>query len=255
MKLRVFTDGACSKNGQAGASAAWACWFPENTLLSKSDHVPSDQLQTNQRAELLAISKAVQIVENEFDPVEIELQIYTDSVYCKNCLTAWLPGWIQKNWKNSQGAPVAHRDLIEDTSNRLSRFKSYIITYVPAHTGKDDDFSRNNDIVDKMAVKVLQPDLNDKEVITSNKATVMADFPLQLMGPPVSEKEITEWCMKNIHKLDDSALKSALISALCKTAKKKGFEVVKQRLHRSTLYRLKTDNSLIREKPSIVKEE
>jgi ribonuclease HI len=211
-------------------------------------------LQTNQRAELLAISKAVQIAETEFNSSEIELQIYTDSVYCKNCLTAWLPGWVQRNWKNSQGAPVSHRDLIEDTAARLSRFKSYIITYVPAHTGKDDDFSRNNNIVDKMAVRVLQPDLQEK-VITTNKATVMDDFPLQLMGPPVSEKDIVDWCMKNFHKLDECALKTALVSALCKTAKHKGFEVVKQRLHRSTLYRLKTDNSLIREKPTIVKEE
>jgi hypothetical protein len=46
-----------------------------------------------------------------------------------------------------------------------------------------------------------------------------------------------------------------LLSALSKTVKKKGFEVEKQRLHRSVLYRLKTDTGLVKEGVVITKEE
>lgn len=260
MKVDIFTDGACSKNGQEGAAASWACWFPEQKDISKAERVPENELQTNQRGELMAIAKAVEIAEEHFSESldEVELKIHTDSMYSKNCLTTWLPGWIRNDWKNSQGNTVAHRDLIEDTVNRLARFKSYTLTYVKAHTGKDDYASKNNHIVDRMAAKVIEPPSDDSPVfspILTNKKVSIEGLPLQLMGPPVAEKELTEWCMSNLAKLDKEALNSALLSALTKSLKKRGFEVTKQRLHRETLYRLKTDKGLIKEKVVINKEE
>ena len=65
MKVVVFTDGACSGNGKKGSRAAWAVWFPDHKHISKAAEVPADQPQTNQRAELMAISEAVQIIEKE----------------------------------------------------------------------------------------------------------------------------------------------------------------------------------------------
>lgn len=254
MKVEVFTDGACSKNGQNGARASWACWFPEHKDLSKAEHVPTEQLQTNQRGELMAIHEAVKLVESKFPPSEVELKIYTDSMYCKNCLTQWLPNWVKNNWKNSQGNDVAHRDLIEDCANRMSRFNSYIVSYVKAHTNGDSYESVNNDIVDKMAVNVLHPVI-EKPHISSNQEEAIAGLPLMLMGPPVSSKILVEWCKQNLDKLDKNHLETCLISALSKTVKKKGFEVVKQRLHRTNMYRLKTDKGLISENTSIVSDE
>lgn len=254
MHIDVYTDGACSKNGKEGARAAWAMWFPYNKQLSKAARVPEEESQTNQRAELMAISEAVKAVENSFDPQEVDFKIYTDSMYSKNCLTTWLPGWVRKDWKNSQGEPVVHRDLIEDTANRLSRFKSYTISYVKAHTGGSDSPSVNNAIADKMAVEVLNPKDKAPEVKT-NKEVPIEGMPLELMGPPIDETLLSTWAFNNVDKLDRESLNSALLSALGKTLKKKGFELVKQRLHRRVLYRLKTDSGLISEGVVIVKEE
>lgn len=256
MKVDVFTDGACSRNGQVGSKASWACWFPEYSDISKAERVPEHEQQTNQRGELMAISKAAEIAEKRFSEclTEIELHIYSDSVYSKNCLTTWLPAWLRNDWKNSQGNPVAHRDLIESTANCLAKFKSYTITYVKAHTGGNDYQSKNNHIVDRMAVEVIDPIEKVKEV-TSNKEDPFSTCPLKLMGPPVSEKEIVRWCLENLDKLDESTFHTALISAFSKTVKAKGFEVVKQRLHRTVLYRLKTDNGLIKEDVVVTKEE
>jgi len=251
MKIEVFTDGACSRNGKEGASASYAYWFPEHKGLSKAEKVPDNQPQTNNRGELLSILESVKCVSSNFPPSEIELQIYTDSMYSKNCLTTWVLGWIQRGWKTAENKDVANRDLIEDTVDRLSKFKSYTITYVKAHTGKDDYLSKQNDIVDKMAVLVLHP-AEDTKTVTSNTQEVIVGCPLQLMGPPVSESALVKWCRENTDKLDKDAFETALISAFSKTAKKNGYAVEKQKLHRTSQYRLIACN-LLSEKPVIQK--
>ena len=254
MEVRVFTDGACSNNGKIGAKASWACWFPEHPNISKSGRVIEQQ--TNQRGELTAIQKAVEISLTSFDPAETNLLIFTDSMYSKNCLTQWLPNWIRKDWKNTQGAPVAHRDIIEKTATSLSKFRSFSISYVKAHTGSSDDLSRNNAVVDKMATDVLVGAPEKEEVkVLKNTQVALDGFPLTLMGPPLSEPSLVEWCKMNLDKLDQSSLTASLISALTKTVKKKGFDIQKQRLHRSNMFRLVSKNHLIAEKTVIIKEE
>jgi ribonuclease HI len=253
MKVVVFTDGGCENNGKKGARAAWAVWFPDHQEFSDAQSIPADQQQTNQRGELMAISQAVKIIEKNF-PYETDIQIFTDSDYSKNCLTKWLPAWISKNWKTSTNKDVCHRDLIEDTSTRLSKFNSFMIIHVDAHTGGSDYNSVNNAIVDKMATKVLNPEAEVK-VITTNTAVALEEFPLTLMGPPLPDSDIHKWCRDNLDKMDKAAVEAALISALSKTLKKKGFELVKQKLHRSTQYRLVSANHLIAEGTTIVKEE
>jgi len=99
---------------------------------------------------------------------------------------------------------------------------------------------------------VIHPEV--KEVV-SNGEEAIDGCPLKLMGPPVGERDLVRWCILNLSKLDESELDKALISAFTKTVKKKGFGVEKQRLHRSSVYRLKTDNGLIKEGITITKEE
>lgn len=253
MKVEVYTDGACSHNGKKNAKASWAFYFPEYKSISKAERVPESETQTNQRGELMAISEAVKAAEIAFPLLETDLKIYTDSMYSKNCLTNWLPAWLSKNWKTSQGGDVIHRDIIEDTSNRLSRFKSFNITYVKAHTGGTDEASRYNHIVDRMASRIINPE-EEKEIV-SNGEEAIEGCPLKLMGAPITEDNLINWCMLNIEKLDKDEVDKAILSAFAKTIKKKGFGVEKQRLHRSVLYRLKTDNGLIKEIVTVIKEE
>jgi len=251
MKVVVFTDGACTNNGKSKARAAWAVWFPDHQSISAAEFVPVDENQTNQRAELSAICNAVKIVEKNFSN-DTDLQIFTDSQYSKDCLTKWLPAWVSNDWKTKQGKSVCHRDLIEETTNILSMFKSYTIIHVEAHTGGIDYNSQNNAIADRMATKVLCP--KEEVRVISNTEAPIEGLPITLMGPPVSDSVLTEWCRSNLTLLDPQALNAALISALSKTVKKKGFELVKQKLHRTTNYRL-VSSSLITETTVITKEE
>jgi len=253
MKIRVFTDGACSKNGKQGAKASYACWFPENPELSVAKRVPEEESQTNQRAELLAIHEAVKILQTNFPCEELEVEIFTDSMYSRSCLTEWIIDWVPNNWKKKDGQLVKHRDIIEDCSNQLSKFKSYIISYVPAHTGGTDEKSKNNDIVDKMAVAVLEPNTVPKQV-TSNTAKPIEGLPIEIMGPSVNQTILAKWCRNNMDKLDDNEVNNALITALTKTLKQHGYTLEKQRLHRTNVFRL-IANNLIAEDVKEVKEE
>ena len=232
MKVDVYTDGACTHNGQKDARASYAYYFPLHKQHSGASRVPDDQPQTNNRGELLAILEAVKKAEAVFPASEIDLHIYTDSQYSKNCLTIWYPSWVAKGWKTAVGGPVLNRDLIENIVNRFLSFHSHTITYVRAHTGGGDELSQNNHIVDRMAVEVLDP---PKKVEERAKKV---EGPLQLMGPPISENELVSWVRANMDTLDATALKNALLSAYTKTMKKNGYDVVKQRLHRTYSYRL-----------------
>lgn len=250
--IRVFTDGACRSNGKANAEAAYAGYFPDNKEWSFATKMPESETQTNQRAELKAIHDSVNVIfERCGAPAETSIHIYTDSTYSKNCLTTWLPGWMRNKWRTAEGNDVKHRDLIEHLSLRLPKFKEYTITYVKAHTGKLDELSIGNDIVDKMAVSVLIP----KEPVKTITRTegIFPDLALSIMGPPVEEATIIEWCKTHMNLLDKQALKVGLFSAFQKTVKKNGYNTDVQRMNKTRVVRLTT--GLIKEGVTIVKEE
>ena len=249
--IRLFTDGACKANGKKQAQASYAGFFPENKEWSFADRIPESESQTNQRGELKAIYEGVRVaIEKCGAPAEFTLEIYTDSTYSRDCLTAWLPGWLRNDWKTAAGKSVLHRDLIEGTSLLLPQFRGFSITYVKAHTGKQDELSRYNDVVDKMAVGVLVPK-EVKEISTNND--VLPGLPLKMMGGPVEEHIIHEWCLANIDKLDSNALKSALFSAFKKTIQKNGYDLDTQVINKTKVVRL-VSATLVKEGVTIIKQ-
>ena len=64
--------------------------------------------QTNQRAELLALSRALDLA-----PRNRNIVIVSDSKYAINCVTEWYPNWQRNGWKNAAGKSVENRDLVE----------------------------------------------------------------------------------------------------------------------------------------------
>ena len=249
--IRLFTDGACKANGKKQAQASYAGYFPENKDWSFAERIPETESQTNQRGELMAIYQGVKVaIEKSGAPSEFTLDIYTDSTYSRDCLTTWLPGWLRNDWKTAAGKPVLHRDLIEGTSRLLPQFRGFSITYVKAHTGKKDELSRFNDIVDKMAVGVLVPK-ETKEITTTDD--MFEGLPLRMMGAPIEEHVIQEWCKDNLDKLDPTALKSALLSAFKKTVQKNGYDLDTQVINKTKVVRL-VSTTLVKEGVTIIKE-
>lgn len=108
---QVYTDGACVRNGRPDARAGCGIYFGANNPYNESK-ILGGRLQTNQRAELVAIKRAYQIIKGWNDGFYYE--ILTDSDYAIKCLTVWWKKWERNGWVNTKGEPVANQDKIRD---------------------------------------------------------------------------------------------------------------------------------------------
>jgi ribonuclease HI len=237
--MRVFTDGACSSNGRPGSKAGFAVWFPEHPELKHSQRIPAGDPQTNQRAELCGIQKAVEILETN-GYLDEDIVIYTDSDYSINCLTKWIPGWTARGWKTAEGKDVLHQDVIKDISSRLVKFKSHRFVHVRAHTGGVDDLSRNNDVVDRMArstidetVRVVEPPAMDD---------LYPECPLRVMGPPVAQTEVLHWIRTHLDTMDRAVIDKHLMKAFAELCKAKDITLTKQTISKTSVLRAERSN-------------
>uniref|UniRef100_A4Y094 ribonuclease H n=1 Tax=Ectopseudomonas mendocina (strain ymp) TaxID=399739 RepID=A4Y094_ECTM1 len=138
----IYTDGACTNNGQANARAGWGAYLvnPEGKTLKLAAPVPLEQKQTNNRAELLA---AVEALRRCTKPGPITL--YSDSQLLVKGANEWLPGWKAKDWKKSDKKPVDHRDLWEQIDQFLQE-RDVTLIWVEGHAGHP-----GNEVADALA--------------------------------------------------------------------------------------------------------
>ncbi|MCJ1403192.1 hypothetical protein MMC11_006415 [Xylographa trunciseda] len=111
--LRVHTDGSSLRNGQEGAFAGVGVFFGPNDDRNLSEALPGPR-QTNQRAELTAILRALDTI-----PRDTDVTIVTDSRYAIDCVTLWHVNWRRNGWKTSAGKAVENRDLVENILGKM----------------------------------------------------------------------------------------------------------------------------------------
>ena len=244
--MRVFTDGACTKNGRVGAKAGYAVWFPDNQEWSESHRVPDTEAQTNNRAELYGILRAVQILEQK-GYTDYDIVIYSDSKYAISCLTNWYLTWTDpkkpesKHWKTADGNEVINRDIIEDARRRLCKFKSYRFHHVRAHTGGGDDLSKQNDIVDKMAQATVLDNPPIQSPIPSHPQDELFEgCPLKILGPPIAKTEVLQWMKRHLGSLDSSIVEKYLLKAFIECCKTKDVTITKQTIQTIPMLRAET---------------
>lgn len=115
--MHVFTDGACPGNGKRNANAAWGCLLVSDdgyiVLDRLSGAIPLSEPQTNQRAELTALLRGLELAEKQLNRITDlkKVQIWSDSEYSINCASVWGPKWKSKGW-TKQGGEIQHLDLI-----------------------------------------------------------------------------------------------------------------------------------------------
>ena len=116
--MHIFTDGACPNNGKRNANAAWGCLLVSDdgyiVLDRLSGAIPLTESQTNQRAELTALLRGLELAEKQFGKLNDvkKVQIWSDSEYSINCASVWGPKWKSKGWKKQNG-DIQHLDLIK----------------------------------------------------------------------------------------------------------------------------------------------
>lgn len=148
MKIRIFTDGACSENPGPGG---WAVVL--NTAHRCYTFSGNEQLTTNNRMELRAVIEAFKLIiskESKFR-YRHEYDIYSDSAYVVNTINNhWIEVWKKNNWQTTKHDDVKNKDLWEKFDALRIKAKalgiSITLNKVKGHSG-----NTFNELVDKLA--------------------------------------------------------------------------------------------------------
>jgi len=115
MIYNVYTDGSCNQGvkGVKNTNGGWAFVVinEDNQILFNESGFELDT--TNNRAEMLAIIKAVEHMYSVgfFNTQENSLTINCDSAYIVNAFQdCWIEKWQNNGWKNSKGESVINQD-------------------------------------------------------------------------------------------------------------------------------------------------
>jgi ribonuclease HI len=147
--LEVWTDGACSHNQDAKkARAGLGVYFGPGDSCNLSEPLPSNERQTNQRAELLAAIRALEVV-LAYSLETRPICLYSDSQYVVKGVQEWLPNWKRKGWRNAKRKPVENQDLWKRLDALLPRI-SIKWRHVKGHAGNP-----GNVAADALAVQAI----------------------------------------------------------------------------------------------------
>ena len=150
MKIKVYTDGACSDNPGPGG---WgAIFLLDDELKSISGH---ESKTTNNRMELMAIVETLRTIVNElYENTGCKLyELYSDSAYVVNSVNGgWINRWLLNGWKTTRGEDIKNKDLwreyIQYVDECMDKNIIVKLTKVKGHSG--DTF---NEYVDELAKK------------------------------------------------------------------------------------------------------
>ncbi|KAL6858471.1 ribonuclease H-like protein [Trichoderma novae-zelandiae] len=117
----VSIDGACRGNGTPAARAAWGVYFGPQSPHNASGILDAALPQTSTRAEIEALSQALDIIRNDVsrDFSLLHYRIRTDSSYLVQTFSQWIESWIDNGGKTSRGKRAAHFEVLKKIHERL----------------------------------------------------------------------------------------------------------------------------------------
>lgn len=136
----IFTDGACAGNPGPGGYGAILRYG--NMVKELSGCEPNT---TNNRMELTAVIMALKQLKRP-----CRIRVVSDSGYVVRGMTEWMPGWLRRNWMNSQKRPVLNKDLWVQLLE-LSRRHRIVWQWVKGHHGHPE-----NERCDRLAREAIR---------------------------------------------------------------------------------------------------
>lgn len=140
-KVTIFSDGACSGNGNNGVGG-WAAVLLFGDREQELSGGKKDT--TNNQMELTAVCEALEAL-----PQPSRVTLYTDSQYVKKGITEWIHGWVKNGWVNSKREPVANKELWLRLLDARKRH-DVEFQWVKGHAG-----NQHNERVDRLAVSEI----------------------------------------------------------------------------------------------------
>lgn len=146
MKVRIFTDGACSENPGPGG---WGAVFnTDDKCLTISGY---ELETTNNRMELQAVVESIKKILSLKAPEDNDYELYSDSAYVVNAINnKWIDKWQTNGWKTTKLDDVKNKDLWKQFMFYRTRARSsgaHIQFFkIKGHSG-----NTFNEMVDKLA--------------------------------------------------------------------------------------------------------
>ena len=164
--IKVWTDGACPYNqSQKRAYAGIGVYFGPDDPRNLSEPLTGTK-QTNQRAELMAIIRAMEQCPNA------NMYIYSDSTYSIKGATEWMKNWKRNGWKKQNGDEILNMDLWEKMDAQMQSRK-ILFRWVKGHSEDEGNIQ-----ADKLAVAGAEQNLqlrtnqsNQNQFDPSNRTT------------------------------------------------------------------------------------
>ena len=144
MKVKAYTDGACSGNPGPGGWGVYLIAENDAGIVVKEETLyGKNRDTTNQMMELTAAIQALESLKRE----NVNVTIFTDSKYVVDGITKWIFGWLKNNWSTASKKPVANRLLWEKLFG-LTKTQNVEWVWVKGHAGM-----LGNEKADSLAVK------------------------------------------------------------------------------------------------------
>ena len=142
--VEIYTDGACSGNPGAGGWAAVLLYKEHKREISGAE-----ESTTNNRMELTAIIKGLQMLK---EPCIVT--VYSDSAYSVDpFLKNWIEGWVMRGWRTAGKDDVKNVDLWKEL---LSLMQIHEVSFVKVKGHADNELNNRCDKLAVAAYKELQ---------------------------------------------------------------------------------------------------
>lgn len=129
MKIKLYTDGACSGNPGPGGYGCILSTVLTDGRVYEVKHSGGYRLTTNNRMELLAVIVGLQHIKGSY-----EVEVISDSKYvCDAFNEHWIDKWRRNNWTKKGG--LANVDMWRTLWNLVTMQKDVKFIWIKGHKG------------------------------------------------------------------------------------------------------------------------
>jgi ribonuclease HI len=146
LKLKAFTDGACSGNPGPGGWGVVLQAINANYVVKERELSGGASETTNNQMELMAAISALETLERAST-----ITVVTDSSYVKDGVSKWIHGWKRNGWKTAAKKPVKNVELWQRLDTARSRH-NVTWEWVKGHAGHPE-----NERADALARAGMKP--------------------------------------------------------------------------------------------------
>ena len=144
--------------------------FLTRCILSRNVSEPlKGTRQTNQRAELTAILRALDIA-----PRHRDVTIFTDSRYAIDCVTVWFVKWRRNKWLTSENKPVENKDLIESILVKIEE-RNHLRVQTLFQWVKGHNRDPGNEEADRLAVNGARQGAEERRAALAVGGSLLGD--------------------------------------------------------------------------------